>query len=102
MFAVVEDDTNQGEACPQSDASDPSAEQLGQPSETSDLVSDLCTELSLSSEEQAVLEEMGLLEITIDSFLAPGITMLKMMLQDSMDRDSIDRLVHTAARRVKS
>jgi hypothetical protein len=97
LFAL--DETN--EACPQS-ASDPSAEEVGRPSETSDLVSDLCTELSLSSEEQAVLEEMGLLEITIDSFLAPGITMLKMMLQDSMDRDSIDRLVHTAARMVKS
>jgi hypothetical protein len=98
LFAST-DETN--EACPQS-ASDPLAEEAGRPSETSDLVSDLCTELSLSSEEQAVLEDMGVLESTIDSFLAPGITMLKMMLQDSMDRDSIDRLVHTAARRVNS
>ena len=98
LFAAV-NETNK--ACPQS-ASDPSAEEVGRRSETSDLVSDLCTELSLSSEEKKVLEDMGLLEITTDSFLAPGITMLKMMLQDSMDRDSIDRLVHTAALRVKS
>jgi hypothetical protein len=101
LFAAVDGETNKGGACPQS-ALDPSAEEVGRSSETSDLVSDLCTELSLSSEEQVVLEEMGLLEMTIDSFLAPGITMLKMMLQDSMDRDSIDRLVHTAAQRVKS
>eukprot|EP00978_Attheya_sp_CCMP212_P011158 scaffold27342_cov45-Attheya_sp.AAC.2 len=61
------------------------------------LVSDLCDQLELSNTEKGILEDMDMLEMTIESFLSPGITMLKMMLQDSLLQEtSVDRLVHTA------
>jgi hypothetical protein len=65
------------------------------------LVSDLCDQLELSNTEKRILEDMDMLEMTIESFLSPGITMLKMMLQDSLLKDaSVDRLVHTAVRTI--
>jgi hypothetical protein len=66
------------------------------------LVLDLCNQLEFSNSERGILKDMDMLEMSIESFLSPGITILKMMLQDSLLEDgSVDRLVHTAVHTIK-
>lgn len=55
----------------------------------STLVSDICNELRLSDGTLCILEEMDLLHITCESFISPGITLLKSMLVDAGDRKSV-------------
>jgi len=64
-------------------------------------ISGLCTELKLSQDDREVLDALGMHEISIDSFLSPGITALKMMLRDFMSSDTINRVIGEAVRRAK-
>ena len=53
----------------------------------------------MSSQVKESLNEMDLLDVTLDSFLAPGITMLKMMLLDEIsDPATVDQIVHIACK----
>ena len=64
---------------------------------TVDTVSDLCSQIEMSAEYIGILRTMDLLDITVDSFVAPGITLLKAMLEDAgIDTYSAELLVHTA------
>jgi prolyl 4-hydroxylase len=61
------------------------------------LVSDLCIDLRLSEDIIDLFAGMGMLEMTIDSFVAPGIAMLKAMLLDEiLDATLVDRIVTKA------
>jgi prolyl 4-hydroxylase len=73
------------------------------PAQTSFLVVDLCHELKVSQHEIRILQDMDLLHLTTESFLSPGIKLLKRMLLDgSMCVDTVDKLVPAAVSRVKS
>ena len=68
------------------------------------LVSDMCIELKLSEVEMSILNEMDLLDITCESLLSPGITLLKkMLLSGGINGEIADSLVKkaTAAVNVK-
>lgn len=65
------------------------------------LVSNLCDHLNLPTERlemlTQVLKGMGMFEITLESFLAPGPTMLKAMLMDEItDKSLVDEIIYTA------
>ncbi|KAL3944368.1 MAG: hypothetical protein SGBAC_001572 [Bacillariaceae sp.] len=66
------------------------------------LVSGLCDDLGLSQQMQDKLDEMEMLEMTIESFLAPGIIILTAMLQEELgDSETVDLLVRTACKLLK-
>jgi hypothetical protein len=66
------------------------------------LVSDVCRDLGLSPEVIERLNAMDMLEMTVESFLAPGITILKMMLLDEIfDSETVDQIVHMACKAIK-
>ena len=63
------------------------------------LVADLCTDvLQLNPEKYQILVDMGLAEMTIDSFLSPGEAMLRTMLEDSLDASCVDELLGAATK----
>ena len=55
---------------------------------------DVCHHISLSEELQQSLNEIGLLDLTLDSLLAPGITLVREMLRDVLDEASAERLIN--------
>jgi hypothetical protein len=64
------------------------------------LVSNLCEELHLSEQDMGILDALDMLEISIDSFVSPGITIIKRMLKESgMNGETADELAHAASRR---
>jgi hypothetical protein len=68
------------------------------------LVSDLCHEIQDWSDQQdtAVLQEMGLYNMTLEAFLGPGITMLRAMLVDGgIAKDKVDRFLELAQLQLK-
>ncbi len=65
------------------------------------IVSDICKELQLADGIFCILEEMDLLYITCESFLSPGITLLKRMLIDGgIDEEIVRTLVHKVMKAV--
>lgn len=61
------------------------------------LVADLCTDLKVPDQVSIKLVGMGMLEMTLDSFLAPGCEMLRTLLLDEIsDAAMVDRIVKTA------
>ncbi len=56
-------------------------------------VLEVCQELSLPKEAQSVLEELGLLDLTIDSFFAPGVSSVRDMLDDVMEEQFASQLL---------
>jgi hypothetical protein len=71
----------------------------------SDLILSLCNNINnneltiqISETEKEILDDMGLLHITLDAFLSPGITLLKAMLEDGgIGKSTVDQLVDFAA-----
>jgi hypothetical protein len=55
---------------------------------------DVCHHISLSEELQQSLNEIGLLDLTLDSLLAPGITLVREMLRDVLDEASAESLIN--------
>lgn len=92
--AVVEIETKEGSNTNRStDHSQPAAILL---------VQDLCGRHNWSSTEQAVLEDMGLLQDTLESFLVPGTGLLTELLLDGrIARDKIDKFLTAAKDCVK-
>merc|ERR1712032_1324271 len=54
------------------------------------LVSDLVDKLNLSRENREILARMDMLDITINAFVSPGVSILKRVLKDSMIDDDDD------------
>jgi hypothetical protein len=55
---------------------------------------DVCKLLSLSEESQQKLNEIGILDLTLDSLLAPGIALVREMLRDVLDEASAESLIN--------
>lgn len=55
---------------------------------------DVCQRIALSDELQQNLNEIGLLDLTLDSLLAPGITSVGEMLRDVLDESSVESLIN--------
>ena len=55
---------------------------------------DVCRRISLSDELQQSLNEVGLFDLTLDSLLAPGITLVGEMLRDVLDEASAESLIN--------
>jgi hypothetical protein len=51
----------------------------------------------LSDKEQEYLEDMSVLRVTPDAFLAPGVVIMRLMLQDGLRPDKMDALMELAA-----
>mmetsp|Transcript_17554 Transcript_17554/g.51202 ORF Transcript_17554/g.51202 Transcript_17554/m.51202 type:complete len:398 (-) Transcript_17554:464-1657(-) len=64
-------------------------------------ITDMCKRLQLSEEETQILDDIGLLEVTVESFLSPGITALKAMLGEGLGPSTIDLLVCEAMKIAK-
>lgn len=54
---------------------------------------ELCEELSMCDRAKSVLCEMGLIDLTLDSLLAPGVMAVKQMLLDVLDKDAADLII---------
>jgi hypothetical protein len=95
LFAAKDDDSELGK---NDDNDDNNMEEV--PSTI--LVSDLCKDLEVPDQVMEQLDGMSMLEMTLASFLAPGITMLKTMLLDEIsDVSLVDQIVHTAYKVLK-
>lgn len=57
---------------------------------------EICQELLLPEEEQSALEEIGLLDLTLDSLFAPGVSAVRDMLCDVMEEQFASRLLQAA------
>lgn len=60
------------------------------------LVSHICDELKWSTQHQSLLDDLGLLHVTLESFLVPGFTLLEQMLleQGLQSNQIIDLIQH--------
>jgi hypothetical protein len=65
------------------------------------LISDLCQDLGFSDDNCQRLSQMGLSDMTIDSFLSPGDKMLRAMLEECLDVSLVNELL-TAANRLQN
>jgi hypothetical protein len=54
---------------------------------------DVCHHISLSEELQQSLNEIGILDLTLDSLLAPGITLVREMFRDVLDEAYAESLI---------
>ena len=88
MFAARDD--------PLGDVAVSSCEAEGQPPPPPNSLSDICFRLDLPGWKRQVLEDMGMLDMTVESFLAPGVAMLKLMLTDQIGGDIADILITEA------
>lgn len=57
---------------------------------------EVCQELSLPKESQSALEEIGLLDLTLESFFAPGLSAVRGMLCDIMEEQLVSQLLDAA------
>lgn len=57
---------------------------------------ELCQHLNLSEESKLALDEIGMLDLTLDSMFAPGVSAVKQMLCDVLDKQSAERLMKAA------
>eukprot|EP00977_Amphora_coffeiformis_P013048 scaffold3339_cov174-Amphora_coffeaeformis.AAC.16 len=70
-------------------------------STTGNSVLDLCQEMNWSPEDQSVLQDMGLLDMTLESFLVPGTAILTELLTDGgIDGSFLRDLLKVAKERV--
>ena len=58
--------------------------------------------IGLGDEERQYLDSMGLLNVTADAFLAPGLTALKVMLVDGISNEKVEQLLSLAIEAVKN
>eukprot|EP00592_Proboscia_alata_P029944 CAMPEP_0194443156 /NCGR_PEP_ID=MMETSP0176-20130528/126546_1 /TAXON_ID=216777 /ORGANISM="Proboscia alata, Strain PI-D3" /LENGTH=466 /DNA_ID=CAMNT_0039269365 /DNA_START=60 /DNA_END=1460 /DNA_ORIENTATION=- len=63
--------------------------------ETNMTIVELCHQLQFSSDETEVLDSLGILDVTIESFCAPGVTMLRLMM-DGIRTEKINALIQSA------
>ena len=59
-------------------------------------VLEVCQELSLPDEVQSALVELGLLDLTLDSFFAPGVSSVRDMLDDVLEEQFASQLLQAA------
>ena len=57
---------------------------------------DVCQRLPLSESEQRSLDEIGLLDLTLDSLLAPGVLVVCEVLRDVLNENSAKSLIEAA------
>ena len=57
---------------------------------------ELCDQLALSEETKQALDEIGLLDLTLDSLFAPGVVAVKQMLCGVLDGDSVELFMKAA------
>ena len=59
-----------------------------------ELLIDVCKKLNLSQTDTQILDDMGLLYVSLDAFISPGITLLKEMLVDGgLQHDLVQTLI---------
>uniref|UniRef100_A0A7S4RUC8 Fe2OG dioxygenase domain-containing protein n=1 Tax=Ditylum brightwellii TaxID=49249 RepID=A0A7S4RUC8_9STRA len=64
-------------------------------------IAEICYQLDISKNDQAYLNELGILEITAESFLLPGVTRMRCMLQDGFESmEDVSKLIAAAAKAV--
>jgi hypothetical protein len=67
-----------------------------------DLVSDLCKKINMAPNEIQIISDMDLLFISIDAFISPGVTSLRMMLIDAgLNHDVVATLIQHAVSLIK-
>lgn len=70
-------------------------------SAASSSVLDLCQEMKWSHREQSILQDMGLMDMTLESFLVPGPVILTELLADGgIDGSSVEEFLKVAQERV--
>ena len=68
---------------------------------TGNSVLDLCQEMNWPQEDQSILQDMGLLDMTIESFLVPGTAILTELLTDGgIDGSSLKDFLDVAKERI--
>jgi len=60
---------------------------------TSGTIAAFADSVGLDDKEREYLDAMGLLNVTADAFLAPGLAALKVMLSDGMSGEKVERLL---------
>jgi len=56
---------------------------------------DLCNELAVNEDNKARLSEMGMIDLTLESLVAPGMTAVKQMLVDVLDEVVANMIINT-------
>ena len=69
---------------------------------TSGTIATFADSIDLGDEERQYLDSMGLLNVTANAFLAPGLTALKIMLVDGISNEKVDQLLSLAIEAVKN
>lgn len=69
---------------------------------TSGTIATFADSIDLDYEERQYLDSLGLLNVTADAFLAPGLTALKMMLVDGISNEKVEQLLSLAIEAVKN
>lgn len=64
-------------------------------SDRSKTLLELCVELSICECSKDCLNEMGLIDLTLESLVSPGMTAVKQMLFDVLDRNDADLIVNS-------
>ncbi|KAL7531601.1 hypothetical protein ACHAWF_003841 [Thalassiosira exigua] len=59
---------------------------------------ELCRQLRLPEEDKVALDEIGLLDLTLESLFAPGLSAVRQMLHDSMGGQSAEQLLKAAVK----
>ena len=63
---------------------------------TASTLMEVCQQLSLSQDVKAALDDMGLLDLTLDALFAPGISAVRCMFRDILDDKATDCLLKGA------
>jgi len=61
-----------------------------------DTLLEVCQQLMLTDEAMSALDEIGLLDLTLDSLFAPGVSAVRQMMKDVLDEQLAEQLVNAA------
>ena len=67
-----------------------------EPEHTAGTLLEVCQQLMLTEEAKTALDEIGLLDLTLNSLFAPGVSAVRQMIHDVLDEQSAERLVKAA------
>ena len=69
---------------------------VGEEENVASTLLELCQKLELSEENKQALNEIGMLDLTVESLFAPGVAAVRYMFQDALDEQSAERLLKAA------
>jgi len=90
LFQVNDDDADVGVDIPRGKHCN------NDPENVADTLLEMCHQLSLGDEIRNALDEIGLLDLTLDALFAPGVMAVRQMLNDVLDEDTAVILINAA------